>query len=100
MPASRPADYCLGYFEGSVYVDFDNYKQKQVRLTRISFDGYGCCNLGDDSIPMSEEDSGIFKNLIESQIADQSTFTTIIKKTLFENKDMIWEDALQQYALL
>ena len=45
MPNSRPADYYLGCLGGSVFMDFNNYKNERVQLKRISVDGYGCCDL-------------------------------------------------------
>lgn len=100
MPNSRPANYYLGYLEGSVFIDFDNYENERICLKRISFDGYGCCNLGDQAIPMDEDDSRVFKELIESRLSDQSRITSIVKKTILNNKKLIWEDALVEYNLL
>jgi len=99
MPNSRPADYYLGYFGGSVFFDFDNYEGGLIRLKRISFDGYGCCNLTDDAIPMDEFDSRAFKQIIETGLFDQSLLKTIVKKTILRNKELIWEDALKEYDL-
>jgi hypothetical protein len=100
MPHSRPADYCLGYFEGSVYIDFDNYGNERICLKRISFDRYGCCTLEDKVIPMNEIDSRDFKAIIGTQLSDQSRLLTIVKKTIKENRDLIWEDALEEYSLI
>ena len=99
MPSSRPADYYLGCSEGSVFMDFDNYENERIRLRRISFDGYGCCNLSDQAIPMNEVDSRAFKEIIEAQLSDQSRLTTIVKKTILSNRKLIWEDALNEYGL-
>src|ERR1044072_5895123 len=99
MPDSRPADYYLGCCEGSVYIDFDNYDNKRICLVRISFDGYGCCDMKDLAIPMNEVDSSAFKEIIKSELADQSQLTVIVKKTIFNNRDLIWEDALVEYGL-
>jgi len=99
MPDTRPADYYLGCFGGSVYMDFDNYENERIRLKRISFDGYGCCNLNDEAIPMNEVDSYAFKEIIEAQLTDQSRLRDIIKKTLLSNRNLIWEDALKEYGL-
>jgi hypothetical protein len=100
MPKSRPADYCLGYFGGSVFIDFDNYEDERIRLKRISFDRYGCCNLVDGAIPMDEVDSRAFKEIIEAQLSDQPRLTAIVKKTLLSNINLIWEDALNEYGLI
>ncbi len=62
MPPTRPADYYLGYLEGCVFLDFNHVDHDRVCLIRISFDGYGCCELPPDAIPLSEEDSKAFKD--------------------------------------
>ena len=100
MPDTRQADYFLGCLEGSVFMDFDNYEDERIRLKRISFDGYGCCNLGDQAIPMNEVDSHAFKEITEAQLSDQSRLTTIVKKTISSNRKLIWEDALNEYGLI
>lgn len=100
MPKSRPADYCLGCFEGSVYLDFDNYENDRICLKRISFDGYGCCNLRDQPTPMNEFDSLTFKKIVKATLSNQSLLTTIVKKTILSNRELIWEDALNEYGLL
>ncbi|MGG9964665.1 hypothetical protein [Ferruginibacter sp. SUN106] len=100
MPDTRPADYCLGYLEGAVFIDFDNYKEDLVRLKRISFDGYGCCELSDRAIPMNGDDSLTFKKMIKAELPDQSRLAALVKKTILNNREFIWEDALKEYTLL
>jgi hypothetical protein len=100
MSDSRPADYYFNCLDGSVFIDFNDYEGGLIQLVRISFDGYGCCNLHDEAIPMDEFDSRIFKNLTTTATPDQSLLRTIIKKTLSANKHLIWEDALKHYALI
>ena len=100
MGGSRLADYCLGYDEGSVFIDFDNCGDQFVCLKRISFDGYGCCNLTKEVTPMDEADSRNFKEIIKEKIPDQSRLMVIIKRTLSNNIDQIWEDALNEYGLI
>jgi hypothetical protein len=101
MPSSRPADYHLGYMSGCVFLDFDNFEKDKIRLIRISFDRYGCCELEDHSIPLNVEDSKIFKNfLIKDDITDQNILLTIVKKVISINKTLIWEDALAEYHLI
>jgi len=99
MPHTRPADYCLGCLGGSIFMDFENYEDERIRLKQISFDGYGCCDLGDQAIPMNEVDSRAFKEIIKATLPDQSRLTTIVKKTLLSNRKLIWEDALNEYGL-
>lgn len=99
MPSSRPADYYLSYHDGCVFIDFNNYDKERVFLKRISFDGYGCCDLGDNSIPLSIEDSVTFKNILNNKIKDQDILLSIIKKALNLNKTFVWQDAINEYGL-
>jgi hypothetical protein len=99
MPKSRPAEYYLGYFGGSVFIDFNNCEDEQICMKRISFDGYGCCNV-EDAVPMSKFDSQDFKAILEAQLSDQSRLLTIVKKTIASNRELIWQDALKEYGLI
>lgn len=99
MPPTRLADYFLCYLDGCVFIDFNKNPAKQIQLIRISFDGYGCCNVT-DAAPMEPEDAKAFKAMMKTQILDQSLLTTIIKKTIAANKALIWENALTRYDLL
>lgn len=100
MPKTRKADYHLGCLNGSVFIDFNNYKSNYICLKRISFDGYGCCNIGEEVIAINEINSLDFKSMIFSNNIDQSKLSSIIKDTVKENKDLIWEDALLEYGFL
>lgn len=100
MPSSRPADYYLGYMDGCVFLDFNNYGDDKICLARISFDGYGCCVLGENSIPLNEDDSRTFKDIFENNMIDQDALLTIIKKVIDLNKEKIWSEALQEYKLI
>ena len=100
MPTSRPADYYLGCLDGSVFIDFDNSNTEQISLKRISFDGYGCCNLDEQVTPVNKEDSATFKKMMNSQSVDQEILTTIIKKTIKDNKELLWKDALIEYGFI
>ena len=100
MPSSRSADYYLGYMDGCIFLDFDNFGDDRIRLKRISFDGYGCCGLGEHSTPLTAEDSKVFKDIFtKKEIKDQNMLLTIVKKAIALNKDLIWEDALVEYHL-
>lgn len=99
MPPSRPADYYLCYLDGCVFLDFNKNQTKQIQLIRASFDGYGCCDVL-DAIPMELNDAKAFKAMMKAGILDQSLLVTIVKKTIADNKALIWEDALIRYDLL
>jgi hypothetical protein len=98
MPPTRPADYYLCYLDGCVFMDFNKNQTNQIQLVRISFDGYGCCNV-QNAIPMDPNDAKAFTAMMKAQTLDQSLLLTIIKKTIAANKDLIWEDALAKYGL-
>lgn len=98
MPPSRPADYYLGYLDGCVFLDFDNVGQNRICLRRISFDGYGCCELT-DAVPLDSADSDIFRAIVQNEIKDQDTLRTIVTRAIALNKELVWADALEQYDL-
>jgi hypothetical protein len=99
MPESRPADYYLRWFGGSIFLDFDDYRYGQIRLKRISFDGFGRCDLSGRAIPMSRENSRAFKHIVSNKVSDQPMLARIIRKTIDDNRNLIWEDALRFYHL-
>ncbi|AYB33528.1 hypothetical protein [Chryseolinea soli] len=99
MPRTRPAYYYLGCLDGSIFMDFDIGENERICLKRISFDGFGCCDLNDQAIPMDEVDSQTFKEIIDAQLSDQSRLTSIVRKTILNNQKLIWEDALKEYGL-
>ena len=78
MPNTRPADYYLGCLNGSEFIDFDNCENDCVRLRRISFDGYGCCDLHYKALPISEVDFRSFKKIVDSEVNDQLQLTIIV----------------------
>lgn len=100
MPASRPADYYLGYDGGSVFMDFNNNNDGCIYLVRMSFDGYGCCNLKEGVIPMDADSSALFKSFINEPNIDQVKLNDIIRATIRNNRDLLWEDALKEYNLI
>ncbi|MBN2519801.1 MAG: hypothetical protein JXB17_04790 [Bacteroidales bacterium] len=101
MPSSRKADYYLAYYDDSVFIDFNNFNSEQVVIVRISFDGFGCCNIPDKNVkPMSKEDSKIFKLMFKNNNINQNELKNIIIRTLTMNKHEIWEDALNEYHLI
>ena len=60
MPASRIADFYLGCLDGSVFLDFNTTSDERINLCRISFDGYGCCNLNNYANCLDEQLSKFF----------------------------------------
>lgn len=96
MPETRPADYHLGYLEGSVFIDF-NHVDDRIYLQRISFDGYGCCDLGTKAAPLDQKDSSAFKEAIKDIVNHLNILDTLVRKSLKLNHAHIWTRALQEY---
>lgn len=100
MPDSRKSEFYLGCIDGSVFIDFNLTSEKLIRLCRISFDGYGCCNLDNNSKSLDEKLSKSFINEINKINFDQEKITKIVLKLIEMNKDYIWTDALEEYDLI
>ena len=100
MPASRKADFYLGYFEGSVFLDFNITSEKRINLCRISFDGYGCCDLNNNAKCLDEQLSRVFIEEIGKADLDQEKVTKIVLELIRLNRDNIWIDALEEYNLI
>lgn len=98
---TRIADYCLSYDDDSVFIDFNDCSNEQIRLIRISFDGYGCCNsLERTSIPLAIDKSRLFKEQVAAGITNQELMLSLVKESILLNKEQLWMDALEEYALI
>ena len=100
MPETRKADFYLGCCDGSVFVDFNISNDKLISLVRISFDGYGCCNLDDTAESLNVTDSQAFLKEMEKEVLNQQTIGRLVKKIVQINTDLIWKDALKEYGFL
>jgi len=100
MPDSRKADFYLGCLDGSVFIDFNYTTDKRINLCRISFDGFGCCNLDNDAKCLDDKSSNAFLEEVSKDNLDQETITKIVLELIRLNKDNIWKDALEQYNLI
>jgi hypothetical protein len=98
MPASRPADYHLGWMQGCVFLDFNDYEDDKIRLRGISFDGYGYYGIV-HSTPLNEEDSKLFKNILQFNLSDQDALLTLVKRAINLNRESISAKALDEYYL-
>lgn len=100
MPDSRKADYCLGWADGSVYIDFNLTSNKLISLHRISFDGYGCCDLKHDTNLLDADKSRQFIEELSKDELDQEKLTMLVIEIININKENIWTDALEEYHLI
>lgn len=100
MPDSRKADFYLGCLDGSVFIDFNFTTDKRIKLRRISFDGYGCCNLDNNAKCLDEQLSKDFIEEVSKDNLDQEKITKIVLELIRLNKESIWIDALEEYKLI
>lgn len=100
MPETRKTKYHLGCLDSSVFIDFDCSNENQIYMVRISFDGYGCCNLEDKSECLNLKDSQEFIEEFEKENFNQVTISRLVKELININKDHIWTDALKEYGLI
>jgi len=100
MPNTRKADFCLGCLDGSVFIDFNLSNDRLILLCRISFDGYGCCNITDTTNFLNFEMSKKFIEEITKCELDQEKLTPLVKEIIKINQEHIWTDALEQYNLI
>lgn len=90
----------MGCLNGSVYMDFNKSNGNLISLCRISFDGYGCCNLPDETNYLSLELSNRFIEEMAKEELNQEIITNIVKELIKINHEYIWEDALKEYGLI
>lgn len=100
MPDSRKADFYLGCLDGCVFLDFNYTADKRINLYRISFDGYGCCNIGSNAKCLDNQTSKEFFGEIQKDNLDQEKITKVVLELIRLNKDNIWTDALEEYKLI
>ena len=100
MPASRKADFYLGCLDGCVFIDFNLTSDNLISLCRISFDGYGCCNITDTKNLLDFELSKRFIEEIRQDELNQEKLTPLIKQIIKINQEYIWTDALEEYNLI
>ena len=100
MPDTRKADFYLGCLDGSVFIDFNRTSDNLISLCRISFDGYGCCDITNKSNPLTLELSEKFVEEITKDKLDQEKLTGLVKESIKINQEYIWTEALMEYNLI
>lgn len=100
MPDSRKADFYLGCLDGCVFLDFNYTIDKRINLCRISFDGYGCCNIDNNAKCLDNQLSKEFIAEIGKENLEQEKITKVVLELIRLNKDNIWTDALEEYKLI
>ncbi len=100
MPTTRKADFYLGCLGGAVFLDFNVTDEKLIYLCRISFDGYGCCYLKGKVNLLNAIQSKRFLEEIDKDDLNQKIITPLIKEMIKINKELIWNDAIEEYQLI
>lgn len=100
MPSTRKADYYLGCLDSSVFIDFNRTQDNLITLVRISFNGYGCCNLDNNGVHLNVNDSAEFIVEMENENLNQKIISRLVKEIIRVNKDHIWMDAIREYGLI
>lgn len=99
MPQTRKADFYLGCLDSCVFIDFNLNNNDQIYLQRISFDGYGCCEL-ENSKALDQKDSIKFVEEMTRETIDQKIIEELVKELIGLNLEQIWTDALEDYKLI
>lgn len=100
MPKTRKADYYLGCLDDCVFIDFNQSEDKRILLVRISFDGYGCCNMSVLGKGLNHEDSKIFIRQMNKAHLNQEIMSKLVKHLIQLNKEHLWMDAIEEYGLI
>ena len=100
MPKTRKADFYLGCLDSSVFMDFNLAEDQRIYLKRISFDGYGCCELKKLQNKLDKEDSKKFIYLMNKEELDQKEVEVLVKRIIKISQEEIWKDALKEYKLI
>ena len=99
MPKSRTAKYCLSCYEGSVFIDF-NQNNNLIYLERISFDEFGCLNIGNSENTLSKAETNIFEKEIKKTKIDETQIKPLVLKLIRMNQEKIDSDIFEKYTLL
>ncbi len=99
MPKTRIADFYLGCLDSSVFIDFNLNSNGQIYVQRISFDGYGCCEI-ENSKTLDQRDSTKFVEEMNKETIDQTTIKRLVKSLIELNSENIWTDALEEYKFI
>lgn len=100
MPDSRRANFHLGSLDSAVFIDFILSDENLIYLSRISFNGYGCCNLINATNYLNRELSNQFIEEMSNKQLNQVKLARIVKELLTINKKHIWIDVINNYNLI
>ena len=86
---------------GAAFADFGYSDDQHVTLTRISFDGYGCCTpQSADVAEMAEEDSVLLRAAVDADNLNTEPVRSLLSRFFDTNRYALWEDALVEHGLV
>lgn len=97
MSETREADYHLGCLDSSLFIDLNKSVDNSIALVRISFDGFGGCNLIERRKSLGRENSDLFIEEMKNEHLNQEAIANLVLKAIKNNKKNIWNDALRKY---
>lgn len=97
---TRPCSFCLCLQGGSVFADFNIDSDGRVYVVRISFDSYGCCRTDGNVTRLPLDESHTLVQLVETDDVNCDEIREILYRYFARNRDVIWQDALEDHELL
>lgn len=102
----RSCDLQISMKNDSVYADFHVRKvqgRPVLTLVRISFDGYGCCQVVGQACTMSADDSAVIQRMTAKSSltrGDEEDAMHIMRCFFQKHQNHLWVDALTHHRLL
>jgi hypothetical protein len=97
---SRPCRVCLALQHDSVFADFDLDAGGQLILSRISFDGFGCCAPAAGIRPLEGDHSRRLLEWTSHASIEDPEIELILRAYFRANEDVLWSDALREHGLV
>ena len=97
---TRPCSFCLSLQGDCVFADFDVDADGRVRLVRISFDGFGCCETEGKATRMPLDESHTLVRRVAEGDVNRDEIREALYRYFDQNAAVIWRDALVEHGLL
>ena len=98
-PPFRDCSFCLSLQSDSVFSDFAIDADNNVSLVRISFDGYGCCEI-EKPPRMNSVDAKVLMTMLAENELDSKAASDILRRYFKRAGSKIWLDAISEYGLV
>ncbi len=102
-PFSKKSRPCLFHLSSGDVAFYDFVKSgSSLKITRMSFDGFGCHDCGDLMDVMDRADAQLLRKMVlDDKVLDNQNVDIIMKKYLKANlnKAALWTDALERHGV-